>query len=123
MFGNSKPSKEAARAFEAAKQATRRAAFLTRASQLPASNPDKQDLALLFRVCRAAALANGAAVGQSAEEVDAAISALCDADIAKLKKSSDRAVQDFARESHKVTKAFLATVDPVALAATTRPPN
>jgi hypothetical protein len=121
MFGKkSGPTKEAARAFEQAKEATRRATFLHTASQLPTSDPYRQDLAMLFRVCRASAMATGAAIGKSPAEIDAEISALCDADVARLKKASDKAVQQFADESKKITKAFLASVDPEALAATTQ---
>jgi hypothetical protein len=123
MFGKNKPpkpSKDALRAYEAAKEATRRATFLHQASDLPESDPFRQDLAMLFRVCRASALATGAAAGKTPDDIDAEISALCDADVARLKKASNKAVQNFARESHKITKAFLASVNPEALAATTQ---
>lgn len=119
MFGK-KPDKEATRAYEAATDATRRAAFLNTGSQLPETHPDRQDLVMLLRVCRAAALASGKALGKAETDVDAEISALVDADIARLKTKSDRDVQSFAGESVKITKAFLATVDPKALAATTQ---
>jgi hypothetical protein len=112
MFGKNSAKAADARAYEAAKEATRRASFLNTASQLPQSNPDRQDLALLFQVCRATALGTGAAIGKTQPEIDAEIAALCDADIARLKKASHNAVQDFARESHKIAKAFLASVDP-----------
>jgi hypothetical protein len=110
MLGN----KNANRAFEQAKEATRRASFLNAASQLPDDHPDRRDLAHLFRVCRAMALGTGAAIGKSQPDIDTEIAALCDADMTRLKKASASAVQDFARESHKITKAFLATVDPNA---------
>jgi hypothetical protein len=118
MFGSKK--NDATRAYEAAKEATRRAAFLNLASQLPEGDLAKEDLALLFRVCRASALATGAALGQSQTEVDAAISALCDADVARLKRAPNRKVREFAHESGEITKTFLASVDPEALAATTQ---
>jgi hypothetical protein len=124
MFGKNKQASgkdgDRVRAFEAAKEAARRAAFLNTASNVPEGQA-KQDLALLFRVCRASALAAGEAVGQSQSEVDAAISAMCDADVARLKKGSDRALQEFGRESDKIARAYLLTVDPDALAAWTQP--
>ena len=123
MFGNKKPpkpSKDALRAYDAAKEATRRATFLHRNSDLPETDPYRQDLAMLFRVCRASALATGKAIGKSPDDIDKEISALCDADVARLKKASNKAVQDFAKESKEVTQAYLATVDPDALAATTQ---
>jgi hypothetical protein len=123
MFGKNKPpkpSKDALRAYEAAKDATRRASFLHRASDLPESDPFRQDLAMLFRVCRASVLATGKAIGKEPDEIDAEVSALCDADVARLRKASNKAVQDFAKESKKITKAYLATIDPEALAATTQ---
>jgi hypothetical protein len=120
MSGDKKQTKEGVRAFEAAKEATRRAAFLNTASDLADGDPQKRDLALLFRVCRASALATGEAIGKSQSDVDAEISALCDADVARLKKGSDKKLQEFGRESEKITKAFLASIDPEALAATTQ---
>jgi hypothetical protein len=119
MFGNkSKPDPVRLRAFEAAKEAARRASFLNTAKQAP-TGAEKKDLALLFRVCRASALAAGEAIGQPQIDVDAAISQLCDADIARLKKSSPQAVQKFGEESEKIARAYLLTVDPEALAAWT----
>jgi hypothetical protein len=117
MFGKNNAKAADVRAYDQAKEATRRASFLNAASQLPESDPDRQDLALLFRVCRAMALGTGAEIGKTQPEIDAEIAALCDADIARLKKASPGAVQDFARESHKIAKAFLATVDPNAFSA------
>lgn len=75
---------------------------------------------MLFRVCRASALATGKAIGKDPNEIDKEIAALCDVDLARLKKASSKAVQDFAKESKKLTKAYLATIDPDALAATTQ---
>ena len=117
MFGKNNAKSADVRAYDQAKEATRRASFLNAASQLPESDPDRQDLAMLFRVCRATALGTGAAIGKTQIEVDAEIAALCDADVARLKKASHSAVQDFARESHKIAKAYLATVNPNAFSA------
>jgi hypothetical protein len=121
MFGKSSAKAAGVRAYDQAKEATRRASFLNTASQLPQSDPDRRDLAMLFRVCRAMALGIGAEIGKTQPEIDAEIAALCDADIARLKKASHSAVQDFARESHKITKAFLATVDPNAFSTSPQP--
>lgn len=121
MFGKNNAKAADVRAYDQAKEATRRASFLNAASQLPESDPDRQELALLFRVCRATALGTGAAIGKSQPEIDAEIAALCDADIARLKKASQSAVQDFARESHKIAKAYLATVDANAFNAAPPP--
>lgn len=122
MFGkkNDKSEKDAARAFEDAKDATRRATFLNAASQLPQTDPNRRDLVLLARTCRAAALASGKVLGKSEADVDAEINSLFTADIARLKAKPDRDVQEYARESYRITKAFLATIDPEALAATTQ---
>jgi hypothetical protein len=119
MFGKN-TEKEAARTFEQAKEATRRASFLNATSQLPDGHPDRQDLVMLLRVCRAAALASGKSLGKTEPDVDAEIASLADADIMRLKQKSQREIQNFAGESVKITQAFLATVDPVALAATTQ---
>jgi hypothetical protein len=120
MFGNkNKRDPARIRAFEAAKEAARRASFL-KVSRSAGSEAEKRDVALLFRICRASALAAGEAVGQSQVDVDAAISQVCDADIARLKKSSPQTVQKFGEESDKIARAYLLTVDPEALAAWTQ---
>lgn len=124
MFGNkSKPDPARVRAFEAAKEATRRAAFLKTATRPSGGEAEKRDIAMLFQVCRASALAAGEALGQSQIDVDAAISQLCDADIARLKASSPQTIQKFGEESDKIARAYLLTVDAEALAAWTHKAN
>jgi hypothetical protein len=101
------------RAFEIAGEATRRATFLNVAGRMPQGGAVKQELALLFQVCRTKALEAGAAIGLSQAEVDAKIAALCDEDAARLKNSSDREFREFARDSAEIVKAFLATANKV----------
>jgi len=50
-------------------------------------------------------------MGQSAPQVDDAISALCDDDTARLKNASDRDFKEFARDSGEIVKRFLAQLD------------
>lgn len=121
MFGNkNKPDPARLRAFEAAKEATRRAAFLKTAARPSGGEAQARDIALLFQVCRASALAAGEALGKSQVDVDAAISQLCDADIRRLQQSPPRNVQKFGEESEKIARAYLLTVDPEAIAAWTQ---
>jgi len=110
---NKSSTKEAAAeitAFAEAKEATRRAAFLNVAQLMTTDEAYKRQLADLFRLCRAKALAAGAAEGRSEAEVDAAITALCDADVARLKKASEEEVRAFARESGEIVKRFLSAI-------------
>lgn len=97
--------------FEAAKEATRRATFLATAGRLADGGVAKPGLEEVFRVCRSVAIAAGAAAGQSAAQVDAAISAVCDADMMRLKTASDEEIRRFSRESGEIVKAFLAKID------------
>jgi hypothetical protein len=94
--------------FENAKEATRRAAFLNLAGAMSSDASHKQGLADLFRVCRSAAIAAGAAVGCTETQVDAEISELCDADTRRLKVASDKEFTEFAQESSAIVKRFLA---------------
>lgn len=96
--------------FEEAKEATRRAAFLNVAQGMTADEDYRRQLAEPFNVCRSAALAAGAAEGNSPQQIDAAIGALCDTDTARLKSVSDAEFQDFVRESGEIVKQFLAKV-------------
>ena len=104
------------RAFEIAKEATRRAAFLNVAGRMPQGDAIKQDLVFLFQVCRTKALEAGAAVELSQAEVDTKIAALCDEDVARLKISSDDEFREFARASAEIVNAFVATLDDAFLA-------
>lgn len=106
-----KPPVDPARYFEMAKEATRRATFLNTAAKMPGGASSAPELATLFRICRTVALTTGAAVGQSTEQVDAAIAAQCDADAVRLKSGSDEDIREFSRESGEIVKAFLATLD------------
>lgn len=119
-MSGSKPDPALVQAFEAAKEATRRAAFITATARPHGGEAAKKDIALLLLVCRASALAAGEAIGKSQAEVDAAISQLCDADIARLKQTSQETVQKFGEESDKIAWAHLMTLDPEAVAAWTQ---
>ena len=57
-----------------------------------------------------AAITAGTAEGKTEAEVDAAISALCDADTARLKNASDEDFRQFTEESGKIIKSFLARI-------------
>lgn len=94
-------------AFDEAKEATRRAAFLNVAQGMTTDDDYRQSLAELFRVCRSEALTAGAAEGRSEAEVDAVIAALCDADTDRLKGATDEEFGQFARESGEIVKNFL----------------
>jgi hypothetical protein len=106
-----KPPADPVRYFEMAKEATRRATFLTTGAKMPGGASSAREMATLFRVCRTVALTAGGAVGQSAEQVDAAIAAQCDEDVVRLKSGSDEDIREFSRESGEIVKAFLATLD------------
>src|SRR5262245_51511546 len=94
-------------AFDIAKEATRRATFLNVAGRMPQGDAVKQELALLFQVCRARALEAGAAIGLSQAEVDAKIAALCDEDVARLKNSSDDEIREFSRDSRALRRGHV----------------
>lgn len=98
-------------AYERAREATRRATFLNVASRMPDGDAVKQEMALLFKVCRTQALKTGSVIGMSSAQVDAEIGSLCDADVARLQSSSNEAFREFADESGRIVKSFLATVD------------
>jgi len=102
--------KQAGVSFAEAKEATRRAAFLNVAQGMTTDENYKQGLAELFRVCRSQAITAGTAEGKTEAEVDAAISALCDADTARLKNASDEDFRQFTEESGKIIKSFLARI-------------
>lgn len=103
--------------FEMAKEATRRAAFLNTAARMPGGEANAEQLAMLFRVCRSVAISAGAALGQSQAQVDAAIGAKCDEDVARLKNGTDEQMREFSRESGEIVNAFLATLDEQTLAS------
>jgi hypothetical protein len=96
--------------FAEAKEATRRATFLNLAPRMTSDDAYRQQMLELFQVCRAKALAVGAAEGRSEAEIDGAIAALCDADVARLKEASDEEFREFARESGEIVKRFLSTI-------------
>lgn len=98
-------------AFEEAKEATRRAAFLSLAGLTSSDESYKQGLSELLRVCRAEALSSGQAIGQSESQVDNAIGTLCDQDNDRLKHASDKDIAEFAVESGEIVKRFLAGLD------------
>jgi hypothetical protein len=93
--------------YNEAKEATRRAAFLSLAAKMSPDEEYKQQLAELFRVCRSAAHSAGVAAGFSESEIDNEIGALCDADTARLQQASDSEFQSFTAESGQIVKAFL----------------
>jgi len=97
--------------FDEAKEATRRAAFLNLAGRMSSDESYKQNLAELFRICRSAAISAGAAMEQSALQVDDAIAAQCDDDSARLKNASDRKFKEFVHDSAEIVKRFLAKLD------------
>jgi hypothetical protein len=104
-------SQQSRATFENAKEATRRAAFLNLARAMSSDASYRQGLPDLFRVCRSAAIAAGAAVGYTETQVDAEISELCDADVRRLKFASNKMTAEFAQESAAIVKRFLAASD------------
>lgn len=105
--GSAKPATKEV-TFVDAKEATRRAAFLNVAQGMTADEGYRQSLAGIFRVCRAHAIAAGAAEGYSETDVDASIGEICDADTIRMKAASDEEFRQFAKESGEVVKTFLA---------------
>jgi hypothetical protein len=94
--------------YENAKEATRRAVFLNLAGKMSSDAHYKQQLAEIFRVCRSAAIAAGAAVGYTETQIDAEVSELCDADTGRLKVAPKELFTEFAKESGEIVKRFLA---------------
>jgi hypothetical protein len=94
--------------YENAKEATRRAVFLNVAAKMPSSAHYKEQLAEIFRVCRSAAIAAGAAIGYTETQIDAEISELCDADAERLKVAPNEVFTEFATESGEIVNRFLA---------------
>jgi hypothetical protein len=92
--------------YENAKEATRRAVFLNVAGKMSSSAHYKQQLAEIFRVCRSAAIAAGAAIGYTETQIDAEISELCDADTRRLKVAPNEAFTEFAKESGEIVRAI-----------------
>lgn len=97
--------------FENAKEATRRAVFLNLAAKM-SSDPDlRKDLKRIFRLCRSAAIAAGAAMGHTEAQIDAELSELCDADVRRLKVASAKEFTDFAEEAREIVNRFIAASD------------
>lgn len=93
--------------FQEAKEATRRAVFLSTAGKMTTDTAYKQSLAELFRVCRTEAIRAGATEGFLEADIDRELSELCDADVARLKLASDDEFRHFARESRDLVNRFL----------------
>ena len=91
-----------------AKEATRRAVFLSTAQDMTTDAAHRKRLEDLFRHCRSQALVAAAREGVSEARADAEISALCDGDVARLKTATDEEFRRFTEESGQVVSRFIA---------------
>lgn len=111
MFWKRKPSAEqpvpAKERFEAAKEATRRAVFLSVAQGMTADDDYKRQLSELVLTCRSAAVKSGTSTGHSEVEIDAAIASLCDADVSRMRNATDQEFVAYTQESGEIVKRFL----------------
>jgi hypothetical protein len=111
--GDKAPSGDDAlrQSFADAKEATRRATFLYMAAIQPAAGKELAGpYKAAFDACRTNMLSIGERLGVSAAEIDAELSATCDADADRLARGSQAEAETYTRESGAIVQRFLAAV-------------